>query len=264
MAARMNFQDYLDDVVRSVGFLSRIPMPGRFFVEHDGSLSRAIRAFPVAGLLIALPSAALFATLLAGHADPLLSAFLTLALQALLTGALHEDGLSDTADGIGGGRDREAALRIMKDSRIGSYGAVALILSFGLRAAALAAFAAVTAPTMAGLALLGVAALNRAAMVWHWSLLPPARSDGVAASAGEPEAIATIVALATGGAVALALMLPAMSLLATIFSIALAAGIAWSFTRYISARIGGHTGDTIGATQQLTEIMSLSALALFA
>ncbi|MGV3552583.1 adenosylcobinamide-GDP ribazoletransferase [Rhizobium sp.] len=260
----MNFQHYIDDVVRSIGFLSRIPMPGRFFVAHDGSLSRAVRAFPIAGLFIALPSAALFATLQAGRADPMLSAMLALGLNTFLTGALHEDGLSDTADGIGGGRDRESALRIMKDSRIGTYGAVALILSFGLRAAALAALAETATPTVAGLALLGVAALNRAAMVWHWSLLAPARADGVAASAGEPEGGATLMALASGGVLALALMWPAMSLLATLFAIALAAGVAWGFTRAISAKIGGHTGDTIGATQQLTEIMSLSALALFA
>lgn len=260
----MNIQDYLIDVMRSVGFLSRMPVPGRFFDGHDGSLSRTVRAFPVAGLLITLPPAAVFATLLAGNADPTLSALLALALQALLTGALHEDGLSDTADGVGGGRDRESALRIMKDSRIGSYGAVALVLSFGLRASALAAFAPVVTPTVAGLAVLGVAALSRAAMVWHWSLLPPARTDGIAASAGQPEGAATTVALVAGAALALVLMLPAMSFLATIFAIALAMGSAWSFTRFISARIGGHTGDTIGATQQLTEIMSLSALALFA
>ena len=260
----MNFQDYLIDVMRSVGFLSRIPVPGRFFVGHDGSLSRTVRAFPVAGLLIALPPAAVFATLLAGNADPTLSALLALTLQAFLTGALHEDGLSDMADGIGGGKDRESTLRIMKDSRIGSYGAVSLILSFALRAAAMAAFAPVVTPTAAGLAVLGVAALSRAAMVWHWSLLPPARTDGVAASAGQPEAAATRFAAVTGGALALALVLPAMPLSATLVTIALSAGVAWSFTRYISARIGGHTGDTIGATQQLTEIMSLSALALFA
>src|SRR5690606_24070433 len=132
-----------------------------------------------------------------------LSAFLALALQAFLTGALHEDGLSDTADGVGGGRDRESALRIMKDSRIGTYGAVALVLSFALRGAALAAIAGSVTPTVAGLALLGVAALNRAAMVWHWSQLPPARADGVAASAGEPEEPATTLALATGGVLAL-------------------------------------------------------------
>lgn len=260
----MNFQDYIDDVGRCVGFLSRIPVPGRFFVGHDGSLSRAVRAFPVAGLLIAVAPAALFATLLGGNADPMLSALLALALQTLLTGALHEDGLSDTADGIGGGRDREAALAIMKDSRIGSYGAVALILSFAIRGAAMAAIADVVPPAVAGLALIGVAALNRAAMVWHWSLLPPARAGGVAASAGAPERHAVIVALVSGGTLALLLMWPATSFSATLLAIALSVGVAYGFTRYISARIGGHTGDTIGATQQLTEIMSLCALALFA
>ena len=260
----MNFSDFTDDVARSVGFLSRIAVPGRFFAGHDGSLSRAVRAFPVAGLLIALPPAAVFATLLAGGADPLLAAFIALALQTFLTGALHEDGLSDTADGIGGGRDRETALRIMKDSRIGSYGAVSLILSFAIRGAALAAVAGATTPTAAGLAMLGAAALSRAAMVWHWSLLPPARTDGVAASAGMPDTAATHLALALGGVLGLLLTLPALPLLAALFAIALSAAAAWGFTRYISARIGGHTGDTIGAAQQLTEIMSLSALALFA
>ena len=260
----MKISDFTDDVVRSIGFLSRIPMPGRFFIGHDGALSRAVGAFPVAGMLIALPPAALFALLLSGKAAPLLAAFIALALQTLLTGALHEDGLSDTADGIGGGRDRESALRIMKDSRIGSYGAVALILSFAIRASALGAIADTAGPIAAGLALIGLAALSRAAMVWHWSLLPPARADGVAASAGLPESGAVTLALATGGAAALVLMLPATSLLSAIMVVAVSAAAAWGFTRAISARIGGHTGDTIGAAQQLTEIMSLSALALLA
>lgn len=260
----MSFSDFTDDVVRSVGFLSRIPMPGRFFVDHDGSLSRAVRAFPVAGVLITLPPAAALTTLLAFRADPLLAALLALALHTMLTGALHEDGLSDTADGVGGGRDREAALRIMKDSRIGSYGAVALILSFALRAAALSAIARWTTPTEAGLAMLGAAALSRAAMVWHWSLLPPARADGVAASAGMPQAEATTLALILGGVLGLLLILSAASLLTTLVVIGLSAAMAWIFTRYISARIGGQTGDTIGAAQQLTEIMSLAALAVLA
>ena len=260
----MNFRDYLDDIARSVGFLSRFPVPDRFFVGHDGSLSRAVRAFPIAGLLIALPPAALFATLLAGRADPMLSALLALALQTFLTGALHEDGLGDTADGIGGGRDRESALRIMKDSRIGSHGAVSLILSFAIRAAALAALAQVSTPISAGLALLGIAAVTRAAMVWHWSRLPSARVDGVAASAGAPEATATTIALASGAVLGLFLIWPAMTFSASLLAILLTAGVVWSFTHYISDRLGGHTGDTIGATQQLAEIMSLSALALFA
>lgn len=260
----MNFSEFADDVARSVGFLSRLPVPGRFFVGYDGSLSRAVCAFPVAGILIALPSAALFSILLAIGAPAHLAALLMLAFQTILTGALHDDGLSDTADGIGGGRDRESALRIMKDSRIGSYGAVALVLSFGIRGSALAAIAATSTPTIAALAVLGVAALSRAAMVWHWSLLPPARADGVAASAGMPETVATGIALASGGVLALLLTIPLAATLPAALAIAFSAGTSWAFTRYVSARIGGHTGDTIGATQQLTEIMSLSALAVLA
>ncbi len=258
----MNFSGFLDDIARSVGFLSRLPVPGRYFVGYDGSLSQAVRAFPVAAILIALPSAAVFSVLLATGAPAHLAAMIMLAAQAALTGALHEDGLSDTADGIGGGRDREAALRIMKDSRIGSYGAVALVLSFGIRASALSAIAATTTPTIAGLTVLGIAALSRAAMVWHWSLLPPARADGVAASAGMPDPKATTVALATGGVLAFVLIFSLTTLLDTGMVLAISAVTAWGFSRFVSGRIGGHTGDTIGATQQLTEIMSLAALAV--
>lgn len=258
----MKASDFIDDVARSVGFLSRIRVPSRYFIGHDGTLSRAVGAFPVAGLLITLPPAALLAVLLALNADETLAALLALALQAILTGALHEDGLSDTADGIGGGRDREAALAIMKDSRIGSYGAVALILSFAIRASALAAIGTVLAPTEAGFAVLGVSALSRAAMVWHWSLLPSARTGGVAASAGAPEASSTILALFSGGILCLVLAGGATSFIDAVVTIALCAMATWAASSYIESRIGGHTGDTIGATQQLAEIVSLSALAV--
>jgi adenosylcobinamide-GDP ribazoletransferase len=258
----MNVSTFIEDVARSVGFLSRMPMPSRYFIGHDGSLSRAVCAFPAAGLLIALPSAAVFAMLLAFGADSQLAAILSLAVAALITGALHEDGLSDTADGIGGGRDREAALRIMKDSRIGSYGAVALVLSFAIRAAALASIGLALTPTLAALALVAAATLSRAAMVWHWSLLPPARADGIAASAGMPERDASRFALLSGTAVAVLLWLPVAGLAASAATVALTALAVWLFTRHIRNRIGGHTGDTIGAAQQLTEIMSLSALAV--
>ena len=129
-------REYMRDTARAVAFLSRIPVPTSFFTGYDGKLARVSRAFPFAGLLIALPAAFVFGVLLALHTDPLMAALLALAVQTVMTGALHEDGLSDTADGFGGGKDRERALAIMKDSRIGTYGACALILSFGLRAAA--------------------------------------------------------------------------------------------------------------------------------
>ena len=258
----MSIRDFIDDTARSVAFLSRVPMPQRHFIGYDGRLSRAVRAFPLAGVLIVLPAAALAALLSAFHAPPALLAISTLALQVLVTGALHEDGLSDSADGIGGGRDRDSALAIMKDSRAGSYGVVALILSFGLRAAAIAALAAVLTPSGLGMALLAVAAASRTAMVWHWSLLPPARRDGVAASVGEPENSATLFALASGIGISALLLLPH----GTVASFALASAAAvlavLLFTRIALRKIGGHTGDTIGATQQLAEMSVLFALAL--
>ncbi|PST21865.1 adenosylcobinamide-GDP ribazoletransferase [Mesorhizobium plurifarium] len=251
------------DVARSVAFLSRIPLPDRYFRGYDGGLGRAVRAFPLAGILITLPAAAIAALLGAFHASSLFTAFLVVAAQAMVTGALHEDGLGDTADGFGGGRDREGALEIMKDSRIGTYGAVALILSFGLRASALAAFLPLLTPAGGGIAVLATAALSRAAMVWHWSRLPPARRSGVAASAGVPEARATSVALGSGVLLALVLFfLAGAPTVAVLLSFGAFGLIVPGFTRLAERKLGGHTGDTIGATQQLTEIAVLGALAL--
>ncbi|WP_275783013.1 adenosylcobinamide-GDP ribazoletransferase [Pararhizobium gei] len=258
-----DIREFIDDLARSVAFLSRIHMPQRHFVGFDGRLSRAVRAFPLAGILIVLPAAALVSVFSAIGASPLFTAFTAIAVQALITGALHEDGLGDTADGLGGGRTRESALIIMKDSRIGSYGAVALILSFGLRSSALAAVIPLLSPSGAGLLVLAVAAISRTAMVWHWSKLPPARRDGVAASAGEPDATAANVALGLGiVSAALLLLLSGAPLLAVVLAIAASAATVAAFHPIVDGKIGGYTGDTIGATQQLTEIAVLAALAL--
>ena len=258
----MTIQDYIDDIARSVAFLSRVHVPQRHFIGHDGRLSRAVSAFPVAGVLIVLPPAALAAVLSAFHAPPLLLAFAVLGLQVLITGALHEDGLSDSADGIGGGKDKENALAIMKDSRAGSYGVVALVLSFGIRSTAIAAIAPYLTPAGLAMALLAVAAASRTAMVWHWSLLPPARQGGVAASVGEPDRTATAIALTSGVLIAALLLLPHASVPSLVLSLIAAIAAVLVFNRIAMRKIGGHTGDTIGATQQLTEMSVLFALAL--
>ncbi len=259
----MNFAEFRNDLARSIGFLSRLPVPGRYFEGHDGSLTRAVRAFPLAGSLIMLPPAAILAVLLWLKMEPLVAALIALAALTVITGALHEDGLSDTADGIGGGRDREAALAIMRDSRIGSYGASALILSYSIRAASMAAIASSLPPVRAALVIVAVAAASRAAMVWHWSSLPPARRDGVAVSVGGPEAAAVNVALISAVVIVAALVWPSVGFAAACAAIA-AAGLATAcLTRYISSRIGGHTGDTIGASQQCAEMAALATLALW-
>ena len=254
-------REYMRDIARSVAFLSRIPVPSSFFEGDDGKLSRVSRAFPVAGLLIALPSALTFSVLLALNADPLMAALLALAVHTLLTGALHEDGLSDTADGLGGGKDRERALEIMKDSRIGTYGAAALILSFGLRAAALAAIARHLSPEDAAVAILAAATLSRGAMVWHWYALPSAKPDGIAASAGKPDDDAMQLALLATLGLAV-LVGPAMGVPALVGCLLATSVAAFLATRYIRQKLTGHTGDTIGATQQICEIASLCTLAM--
>ncbi|MBC7150176.1 MAG: adenosylcobinamide-GDP ribazoletransferase [Rhizobium sp.] len=258
----MDWRAYLTDTARAVSFLSRITVPARFFEGHDGSLSRGVRAFPLAGLLIALPAAATLGLMLLLDASPLLAAFAALAVQAGVTGALHEDGLSDAADGMGGGRDREHALAIMKDSRIGSYGAVALIVAYGMRAAAIAQLATELAPLAAALCLLAVAALSRALMVWHWSALPPARTGGLAVAAGAPLKSSLNSALVTGLVLAAAFAVPSASLFAYFLAVLVAAVAAAGFTAKVRRRLSGHTGDTIGATQQVTEIAALAALAM--
>lgn len=258
----MDWRDYLTDTVRAVSFLSRITVPASVFEGHDGSLSRGVRAFPLAGLVIALPAAATLGLMLTFGSSPLLAAFAALAAQALVTGALHEDGLSDAADGLGGGRDRTHALEIMKDSRIGSYGAVALIIAYGLRAAAIAQLATHLDPLAAALCLPAVAALSRALMVWHWSALPPARTGGLAVTAGAPLKSSLHLALISGLVIAAALVIPTVSLFSYFLAVPVAALAAAAFTAKVRSVLAGHTGDTIGATQQVAEIAALAALAM--
>ncbi|MCF6368391.1 adenosylcobinamide-GDP ribazoletransferase [Rhizobium halophilum] len=256
-----NVSDLFGDLARSLGFLSRFPISSRFFEGHDGSVSRAVRVFPLAGLVIALPAALLLWLLLEWKADPLLAALIALGAVTLSTGALHEDGLADTADGLGGGRDREHILSVMKDSRTGSYGVIALILSYGLRATALASLAGPSA-ALPALALLSAAGGSRALMVGHWRALPPARHGGIAVAAGRPEADASTFALASAALICLLLLVSVAGLLPLLFATALAALGVFGLTRHAAQRIGGHTGDTIGASQQVGEIVFLLALAL--
>ncbi|MBX4906308.1 MULTISPECIES: adenosylcobinamide-GDP ribazoletransferase [Rhizobium] len=257
----MKIKDYAVDTARAVAFLSRLPMPPALFKGYDGSLGRLVRAFPLAGLIIGFFPALALLLLSGSRADPLMAALLALSVQALATGALHEDGLADTADGIGGGRSREQSLIIMKDSRIGTYGAIALILSFALRAAALAAIVRQSSPLAAALAVAAVAALSRGAIAWHWQRLPPAKADGVAASTGQPNEAAMHFALVSAGLLAALLIWPAFGLRPLVASL-LATGFAgFAFTAIIRRRLAGHTGDTLGATQQICEIAILCALA---
>jgi adenosylcobinamide-GDP ribazoletransferase len=243
--------------------LTRVPM-GR------QPLSTAARRwgaafFPVVGALIALPGAAVLVVAAPVRGD-LLAASLALLLTCLLTGALHEDGLADTADALGGGgADRDRVLAILKDSRHGSYGVLALIGSLLIRVAALERLGAA-----APVAWLLAAVLARSAVVWLLARLPYVTAGAVARSgdaarAGTPQlAVATLLALAIAGAPLMLapgdwLSVPAPAALAAAAGgVALAtAGAGWLFRR----RVGGITGDFLGAAEQVNEALILVVLA---
>lgn len=252
----------ITDLARSLGFLSRLPVAARFFEGHSGEMSRTPRAFPLAGAVIAAPAGLFLALLIGFGASAMLSAFAAVTVQILLSGALHEDGLADCADGLGGGATREKALLIMKDSRVGSYGVLALVLSIDIKVSAIASLVNTLAPLNVALCLIGIAAFSRAMMVWHWHALPPAKADGVAASLGKPDDKALYTALFLGLGIACLAIVPFAGFHPLVVSLMFSAIAAYGFQLYVGHRIGGQTGDTIGATQQICEIIALATLSI--
>lgn len=251
---------FLDATVRALAFLSRLPPMGRA-VHGTHRLGDDAHAFPLAGLLIALPGAGLLAL---GHALGLsapVAAILAVALTVALTGALHEDGLADTADGLFGHHARERALAIMKDSRIGVYGALALILALGARIALLAELLQAGA-LPAVLSLVAAASASRGAMAHLWSSLPAAEPGGLADRVGASDPRTGRLAFGLGlGALALLGALaagPAGVLVPAAFGL----GAHLAFRCVLKRRLGGVTGDTIGCDQQIVEIAILVGFAL--
>ena len=245
-------------------FLTRLPSPRWVGFEPDW-LNQSARHFPAVGLLVGVVGAVV---LLLGHAllTPAVAVGLSMAATLLLTGAFHEDGWADTCDALGGGASvgRERALVIMKDSRIGTYGAVGLVLMLGLKAATLVALPLALALP----ALLFAHTTSRAAAVtlirwlpyagdiehakakplarrisgtglvlaWAWVLLLCFVLIGAATHRDEPSVWPSVV-------LGLALVV---------------AATAWC-ARWFRVRLGGYTGDTLGATQQITELLALLA-----
>jgi adenosylcobinamide-GDP ribazoletransferase len=248
MTARDIMARLMPDLLSAMALLSRLPLP-----DHTPSGAASAWAWPVVGgALGAL--AALTATLcLTLGLTPGVTAAVTLACLALLTGGLHEDGLADTADGLFGGWTRERRLEIMKDSRIGSYGVLALLLVTLARWSALTTVLAADAHWPA---LIAAGALSRAPMALIMALLPNARGSGFSHATGTPAL--PIAGIGAGIAFAVALVLTG----GTAFVMAaLGAAASLALARSAQKRIGGQTGDILGASQQLTDAACLAALA---
>lgn len=246
----------LRDIMAAIGLLSRLP------VRVDADLAsrrgaKAAWAYPIAGIIIAVIA------LTVGHLAVSIGlpsgavAGLTLATLVITTGALHEDGLADSADGLWGGWTPARRLEIMKDSHIGAYGVIALILSLGLRWLALDVLinAGMLAP-----ALIAAAALSRAAMVPLMARVPNARETGLSHLVGRAPDITALMAV---GLACLTAVL-CLGVGGGILVIAVTAGMTLICAEIARAKINGQTGDILGATQQLTEISALLVLCALA
>lgn len=252
---------YVAATLRSLAFLTRMPpVPWAFTGHHP--LGDDTHAFPVAGVIAALPAALVLLMAAALGLSPLVAATLAVAALVFTTGALHEDGLGDVADGLGGHHEREHALAIMKDSRVGSYGALALVLSVILRIALVAELAGTYGAPSAALALVAVAAVSRGAMAWLWSSLVSADPGGLADRVGRPDTRTGRLSLVIGTILYLAGGLIACGIGTTLAGYAFGALTLFGFRRFIMRRLGGQTGDCLGAAQQLVELAALTGLAI--
>jgi adenosylcobinamide-GDP ribazoletransferase len=241
-----------DQFLLATAVLTRLPVApaGDDREPERGAVAETSWAFPAVGAGIGMIAAIVMFLVTTFGLGQGAAALLALATAALITGALHEDGLADTADGLGGGRTRDQKLAIMRDSRQGTYGTLSLIFSIGLRAAALVSIAG---PIEAGLALIAAHTASRAALpvVMRW--LEPARDDGLGAMAGTPGPTPMLVALAIGILVTLGMLGPVRGAVALVVS-----GMAAAVMAVLARRqIGGYTGDVLGAVQQIGEIVML-------
>lgn len=240
---------HASDVVAAFAFLTRFPLPSVPY--DDDSLARSVKFFPLVGLVLGC-AASLLHGALSPHLPPALSALVVLLALVLATGALHEDGLADASDAFGGGqRDRNRILAILRDSRIGSYGAIALILSLAARVLLLSSL------PPSNFAAYVVAAH----VLCRWSSLPLSRSLPAARPANDGLGVriaqrASGTSLVVGSLLSLAIVILALRVNA-IEPITLTLAVTFLSSLFYRTRLGGVTGDCFGATNQLTEIAVL-------
>ncbi len=247
-AIRSALAGWQDDLVAAARFLTRLPL-GSLETSRSRPLAVVMRAFPLVGILVGLAGWAVFALATALGLPALIAGLLAVATTVAVTGGLHEDGLADTADGFGGGAELERKLAIMRDSRSGTYGVLALVFSVALRAAALATL---TSPR-AGLALIAAHAVSRAFLPMVMRRLESAREDGLGVAAGQPDDAAIGWCLA----IALVMALFCLGVGSGLLGLIVAAAAVAALAALARGQIGGYTGDVLGAAQQIGEIAML-------
>ncbi|WP_209016009.1 adenosylcobinamide-GDP ribazoletransferase [Roseibium sp. RKSG952] len=239
------------DIPLALVLLTRLPLP-RLPEQVFTRQAQAAWAFPLSGLFVGLIACAIGWLAMALNLPVLACATLLVAVLVATTGAMHEDGLADTFDGLWGGFAAERRLEIMKDSHIGTYGVLALGIAQLLRISAVMVLLSNGALT----GILAACVVSRASMPLLMSALPNARKSGLSHSVGAPSSLAVVSGL--GIAVILALLLIGTLALLPALCAFLAAGILAVIAK---VKIGGQTGDILGASQQVSEITFLLALA---
>jgi adenosylcobinamide-GDP ribazoletransferase len=237
----------LGDLLTVIGFFTRIPLMG----PADRSLGSAIWAAPIAGLVVGIVSAATFWIAECLHLSPEIAAACAIGMGLLVTGALHEDGLADVADGFGGGATRERKLDIMRDSRIGTFGVVALIVVILAKWSALV--------TVGGwAAIIAAQVFSRALVPAFMLMVLPARQSGLSARAGQVSGTSALIALVLGGIALLCIGLAPAIIAAVLCT------FGFVLLKYLCQRqIGGQTGDVLGTLQQISELLVLLTASAF-
>ncbi|RJF94641.1 adenosylcobinamide-GDP ribazoletransferase [Oleomonas cavernae] len=245
----------LDEFRLAASLLTRLAV-GPPALLPPGTLGRSVWALPLIGGLVGLISGLALLVADGLGLGVWAVALVAVAAELLVTGAFHEDGLADVADGFGGGRDAPAKLAIMRDSRIGTYGAAALWVALTGRLVALAQIGGADGVDVMFWALIAANAGARAAILLPMALLPPARADGLGASVGEIDPERAL----SGGVFALGIGLVCLgwgvvtAALLTIAAGALMTGLA-------RRQIGGYSGDVFGATAQVALVAILLGVA---
>ena len=243
----------LCDLAAAFILLTRIPIPWARLnptnPELKPNINRSLWAFPLVGFCVSVIGAMVFTFSLALHLPSLLAAALAILAMIFTTGGYHEDGLADVADGFGGGREKDRKLEIMRDSWVGTYGIIALVMSLVLRVITLGYMSL----SLAIAALLVTGALSRFWMLCTLKAMAPARKAGSSAAAGIPQNHHILIAAAFSLGVCF-LLLP----VTYVFPVIAVAFVAFLVVSLIShQQIGGHTGDVLGTVQQVTEIAIL-------
>jgi len=254
---------FFADVLGALRFWSRLPVPV-LSVEGDPhappDMARLARAVPVAGVVLGLVGALVLVVASGLGLPPMPASIFAVAAMVVATGAMHEDGLADVADGFGGGVTVERKLEIMKDARLGTYGAAALILSLAARISLLGELVHAIGPLRTGLVLMAAIAVSRIAGLLPLAMLPPARASGIGAVAarlsGKSWGVGAVLGFALAALLACAATRHSGALGAPLFGFL----AAYAMTLVAKRQIGGQTGDVCGAATLLAEIACEAAV----